>query len=873
MNPKHNSTPPCFASWLLSQFAGMADIEDLMGDLEEGFAEMVRDKGLLRARWYYWRHTFSICFSYALRSRRRSMALSAYYSQGSFGMLHNYTKIAVRNFWKHKLFTSLNIVGLALGMSVCLLALSISVAIIQSDEFHTHKDRIYQINTAIADEEGSSVYGSTFPALGEHMEAEYPFVEAAIEIRTGFRPEVKHHGHLLDFHGYYVDPQFLQVFSFPLLQGDPATALARPNTMVITQAVADKLFRDTDPMGKVLETEEGSFTVTGVMADLKQTHMYFQVLTSQLTMTPTIVQRAEDWQRFRNHYLYLLLEPGVEATTLSNALAQTADLAAEYNPEIGVGLEAVVLDQVVPRWNIHNAIGIGWDYPSMIFFLFIGMVILVPAIFNYTNLSIARALKRAKEIGIRKVVGARKQQIKIQFITETVIMTLLSLIGSILIFIPLQREFLLMVIAAEVLDTTIGWPVIAVFVAFALIIGLVAGLFPALYFSRLSPADSLKGAGTNRSASVSGIKKGLFVAQFGLSMFFIIGIATLARQYRHVFNESHGFQSEQVLTIPFHGQNKQIAIVELANHPDVSAITTSSHLPGIPINQQVEVTPNSKDTLSVVEVFIGDNLVSQLKMELAWGSDDLLATSTKNQESVLVNEQFLRSMAVFEGTEDSLTFTMADGTHARIEGILKDLHFEPLSEQIQPMVFRQSLDHSRYALLTVQSMDIQHTLVNLEMIWQSIDQEVPFEATFLDDEIEKSYSFLRAQIKIFSYLGTLAVVISCLGLLGMVSYTTENRTKEIAIRKIMGASVSGIHLLLARDFIRLIGYSALIAVPVSYLFYDKLFLYFLIRYGLGVGFLEIFASVLFLFLVGSIFIFWQTSNVVRTNPATNLRYE
>ncbi|MEM9327489.1 MAG: ABC transporter permease, partial [Bacteroidota bacterium] len=834
MSQRTEHQPPSIPSWLLTKFAGSADIEDLLGDLEEGFEELAREKGLFRARVHHWRHVLSLCFSYALRSRRHATSYSPYYSSGGFGMFRNYVKIASRNFWKHKLFTVLNLLGLALGMSVCLLALSTSVAIVQSDEFHDNKDRIYQINTVIHDEEGKSTYASTFPAVGPHMESEYPFVEAALEIRPGFRPQVHRHGNLLDFHGYYVDPKFFDAFSFDLLQGDPSSALKAPQTMVLTKSVADKLFRDQDPMGQTLDTEEGSFTVTGVMADLKQTHMYFEVLTSQRTIARNTTPRADDWQQHRGHYLYLLLRPGTTAETLAEALGQTAEIASGHNAEIGISLASAVLDQVVPRWNIRQAMGIGWDYPSMIFFLFIGFVILVPAVFNYTNLSIARAMKRAKEVGIRKVVGAGKRQIKMQFIVETVIMTLLALIGSVFIFIPIQKEFFTMVRAAEVLDTTLNGPVVVVFVSFAVFVGLMAGLFPAVYFSKISPAHSLKGALSGRAASVSGIKKGLFVFQFALSMFFIIGIATMARQYRHVFNDNHGFQSAQVVTLPFLGQNKQVAMEALKSHPDVTAITSSSHLPGVVINTQVEITPNTLDTINVAEVFMGEHFVSQLEMKLLWGSEELGTNSTQNEERVLVNERFLQAIAVFEQSEDSLTFTMGDGTHARIQGVLQDLHFEPLSRDIKPMVFRYSVDESNYALLSVQSQDFQATLVDLERIWSGIDQEVPFEASFLDDEIKKAYYFLRAQIKIFTFLGTLAVVISCLGLLGMVSYTTENRTKEIAIRKIMGASVSGIHLLLARDFLRLIGYSALIAVPLSYFFYDKLFLYFLIRYGLGV---------------------------------------
>ncbi|MEQ9306963.1 MAG: ABC transporter permease, partial [Marinoscillum sp.] len=421
----------------------------------------------------YWLQVISLGFSYSLKKRKTDASYSAYHSNNSLAMMNNYFKIALRNFQKQKLFSTINIIGLALGMSICLLALSISVAIIQSDGFHEKKDRIYQINTYFKNSQDTKTYGSTFPALGDYMEGEYPFIETGLTIHSGFQPVVNQNGNDLDFHGYFVDPEFFDVFSFDLLKGNPQTALSQPNTMVLTEAVAKKLFREVDPMGKVLKTESGDFTVTGVMPDLKQTHLYFQVLTSTYTYerNQPATSKESDWTTYKNHYLYVLLRPGTSKETLSNALTQASLKASAYHPHQIIELESVILDEAVPRWNISNALGIGLDYPSMLFFLFIGLLILLPAIFNYTNLSIARAIKRSKEIGIRKVVGAAKHQVKMQFIVETVVMMMLALAGSFVIFVYIQQEFLDVVAAAEVLETSIRPSLVIVFILFGLIIG------------------------------------------------------------------------------------------------------------------------------------------------------------------------------------------------------------------------------------------------------------------------------------------------------------------------------------------------------------------------------------------------------------------
>ena len=866
--------PPKLAQRLFDWLCGSAFAEDLRGDLDELHTAHLQSKGKFRADLIYWFQVVSLGFSYSLKKRKSDAAYSPYHSSNSLAMMNNYFKIALRNFQKQKLFTTINIIGLALGMSICLLALSISVSIIQSDGFHEKKDRIYQINTFFKDSQDTKTYGGTFPALGDHLEKEYPFIETALTIHSGFRPIVNRNDNQLDFHGYFVDPEFFDVFSFDLVKGNAKTALSKPNTMILTTSVAEKLFRDVDPIGKVVSTESGDFTITGIMPNLKQTHLYFEVLTSTLTYDRNQPSRTDsEWIDFRDHYLYVLLQPETNGETLKGALSQASAKAMEYHPYKTIQLESVVLDEAVPRWNISNALGIGWDYPSMLFFLFIGLLILLPAIFNYTNLSIARAIKRSKEIGIRKVVGAAKHQVKMQFIVETVVMMMLALAGSFILFVYLQQQFLDVVAAAEVLETSTRPSLVIVFVLFGLIIGVLSGIFPAVYFSKLNPVHSLKGGMRSGKLSVSGIKKGLFVFQFGLSLFFIIGVATIARQYQHVFNKNHGFEYAQVLTIPFNAQNKQVAMQELEKHPDVQAITSSSSLPGINMFDDVLVTPNDKDTLPVREVFIGEGFVKNMKMQLEWGNTDDLQLSTQNEEHVLVNEKFFKSIRVFERGFDTLRFTMADGRHARIIGVLKDINYETLSKKISPMVFRQSVDNSQYALLSLQSTDLPKTLTELEQIWQNIDQNVPFEASFLDTEIQRAYQFLTTQIKFFSYLGGLAVTIACLGLLGMVAYTTENRTKEIAIRKILGTTMTGLYLLLAKDFIKLIGLSALLAVPLAYFFYEKIFLYMLISQGLGLGVWEIVGSVLFLFSLGFAFIYWQTSKVAQANPATNLRTE
>ena len=789
-------------------------------------------------------------------------------------MFKNYFKIALRNFSKHKLFTSLNIFGLALGMSVCLLALTISVSIYQSDSWHEKKDRIFQVNTYLADQSKDRTYGSTFHATGNYIKENYPFVDEVVNIRSDFSPSVYQQGNELDFKGYFADNSFFDVFSFELLMGDPTYALQKPFSVVLTEKTAQKLFSEENPIGKTIETDLGTFHVTGVMKDLWQTHFFFEMLASYETFRELSASDLKnDWENYRNNYAYLLLQDGTASSQLAHALNETATHATLFQPDKQIQLKSVKLTDVVPRWNISNAIGIGWDQPSLIFFLTIGFLVLLPAVFNYTNLSIARALKRAKEIGVRKVLGAEKRQIKSQFIVETILMTLLALVGSILLMLPMKREFLSMVYAAQVLNTNLNFYQVATFLTFTLLVGFLASLFPAQYFARLNPVQTLKGEIKNGKNSISGFKKGLFVFQFFLSTVFIIGVGAIGKQYSYVMNNNHGFESDNILSIPFNGIDRQVAVNELASHPDVKAITTTSNLPGVLLPQRIEATSNDLDTIQAIQVYVGDGFVENMKIKLAWGESDAMRSSNQNEELVLVNQLFINSLKVFNTQKDTLQFTLADGTKCRVAGILENFNFEPLSEQINPLMIRYSLEKTDYALLTLNSLDIKKTIAELKETWNSIDQSKVFQATFLEDEIEEAYYFLTVQIKFFSVLSVLAITISCLGLLGMVSYTTENRTKEIAVRKIMGATDQSLYYLLTSDYIKLIGISALLAIPFSYFFYEKVMLRFLIQEGSGLGIIEVVASILFLFAVGAASIYWQTAKVTKANPATKLRYE
>lgn len=619
----------------------------------------------------------------------------------------------------------------------------------------------------------------------------------------------------------------------------------------------------------------GSFRITGILKDPKESQFSFKVLTSFNTyeLVNNIGQENLDWKNYRNNYVYVTLPESSSQTQLDKALAECTQKASQINPLPDLAFRSMRVDHVIPQWLVFNNVGPEWDLPTILGLLAVGMLILLPAVFNYTNLSIARALRRAKEIGIRKVVGADKKQIKAQFIIETIILSIISLILGLGIYHIVAQEFLKIANGSEILNMEVTPSLIIAFIGCAIVVGALSGLFPALYFSKLGILDTLKGKVKNRTGSISGVRKGLFIFQFMISMFFIIGVGAIAKQYTHVFNYNLGFQSTNVLAIPFHNVDKQLVINELNNHPNVQSVTTTSSLPGLSLLDLDILIPNKKDTMLTHTIYVGDNFFQNMKMDLVWGNGLDKATSTANEQLVVVNQRFMRDNRIFDQTADSLMFEMADGRRCRIVGILQDMNFEPLSERIDPLLFFQSKEKSRFLLVSLKSDNIKRTIEEMDKLWHKVDQKAAFEPRFLDDDIEEAYDFLITQIKIFSFLSTMAISICSLGLLGMVSYTTENRTKEIAIRKIMGATIKNLYYTLTKDFIKLIAIASVVGIPLAYLFYDKFFLVVLMRYGKGLGVLEVAVGVIFLFAIGFFSIFWQTGKIARANPATKLRYE
>ena len=881
MENKPNSIqPPKWPGQLLAWYCDPLAAEDLVGDVEELFyCDLQRMSPRKASSKYTWR-TLGLIFSYAIKRRKqhhRERYGTVSWMSGLL-LVNSYLKVGMRSLVRHRFFTLVNVIGMSIGMCVGLLALAAWVDMTEVDDFHTHKDRIYRVVTHYDDGDAKRTYASSSAPLHEQVEATLPGVELVLPLRKGLNTEVvQPQGMEVPITGYYTTPAFFEIFDFPLFSGNASTALEKPFSVVLTQSYAAKLFFEQDPVGKILEVKDlGRFEVTAVVRDHERSHLLFEALVSYSTLAAMEKQDGyrpslRDWGPITDYYTYLLLAGGKDPSEIEKGLEKVAySKFQKQTGKVEYGLQAL---GDIPKSDHYNEPGMAWGYLAISLFFMLALLILLPACFNYANISISLALRRGKEIGLRKVVGGQKRHIFMQFLMETVIVTAVSLFGAIGFFMFIRGEFLsLLVEGSKTFDLEITGDTMLAFVVFALLTGIIAGLFPALHFARLNPINTLRNASSAGKHPGTGTRKGLVVAQFALSLVFIMGVFIIIKQYHYALNYDMGFQQENILDIPLQGVNEDVFRAEFSKLASVKSISMSSSIPGSWESSSTWVRSNEgEDSLQVNQMFVDHNYIDNLELTLLAGTT-FPVQSTSAERHLIVNEQFLRDFDLPSPREAIGRTYLVEDKLLTIVGVVKDFNHMPLREKIGSFFFRCQPWRYSLANLKLSSTNIRQTLKELDNTWQAIAPGQKFRAQFLDDELEKGLAPLISVIKIFGFLGLLAISISCLGLLAMVVFVTESRNKEMGIRKVMGASVAQITFLLSGGFVKLIGWAVVIAVPVTYLFFDKVFLR-IHHYRAVIGPMEILVSILLLLVLGMLTIGSRTIVIARENPVNSLKDE
>jgi len=796
-------------------------------------------------------------------------------------MIKNYLLTAFRNVLRYKGFSLINILGLSLSMSVCMLILVVIQDQYSYDKIHTKSDRIYRVQQVDSLASIGLRMGSNPYALGTELRDNYAFAEQVVILNNTFNVEGLYKDTRLSFSGLYTSTEFFDVFDFQLETGSEEGILDEPYTMVLSWETAEKFFGDENPIGKFIEIDSlNSYKVTGVMAETKKkSHIQFEALISLPTLE--ILDRKRDEPRFVNNWetgwgswIYLLLDNQADLGNIQQTLDQISIEKYKGNEDTNYSFYLQPLDKIVPGPLLGNEIGV---FLPKVFILFLGglaLVIIISAAFNYTSLSVARSMLRAKEVGIRKTFGAFRSQVIYQFLVEAVVIAAISLIFAIVLLQFLLPAFSgmqmmsLLEIRPEQNTQIYLW-----FLIFALLTGILSGVLPAVVISALKPVSVLKGITNVKFFSRLTLRKILLVTQFVFSMVFIISILLIFKQMNFMVNADMGFDSEVVYDINLQGKDFNQVKDQYSQLPEVVHIAASSHIPAEGNVWGVDVRLKMDDEKYEANYFsVDENHIDCMGLELIAGRNFPGNMSTENEKFVIASEMVVEQFQLGSPQEAiGTTLILEDSTLVEIIGVIKDYQYVAVFLNLKPMLLRYVPARYNHAFLRLDSPDMLATVSKLESTWELIDPDHDMDGDFLDGRIKFYYSFFEDIMYTVGFATLLAIIIASFGLLGMATYSTRTRLKEIGVRKVFGAEVNSIILLVSRAYLWLMLIAAVIGGIIAYLV-NNLWLQNLsksVDFGIG----TILAGVFIVVLIGLLTISSQTFKAAHTRPALTLKDE
>jgi len=809
-------------------------------------------------------------------------------------MIKSYIKIAFRQILKHKLFSLLNIFGLAMSMSVCLLLIMVLADQYGYDEFHKNKDRLYRVLSA-RQEKAIPILkprlATSSLVLKDKLKEEYGFIENTTRILQ-FENSFNVEGKVLytDNTGYVVDPSFLKMFSFGWIEGNEATALSQPNSIVLTQEAADKIFPDGNALGQVFEYGDmGNFTITGIMPQPPiRSHIYFDYLISYATVTAMDEENKKRYSVYDEEegniwrgLVYVLLSEDGNRQQLEEVLAQQATAYSERNKHDHYLFQSQAMLDVMPSpgmGDLGNDIGTGTPSVILYFLMSLGFLLMIAACFNYMNLSVARSLKRAKEIGIRKVVGARKKDLIFQFLGEAILISLLSLMLALIFLEGLIPAFYGLDPFLEDAFYLKRTPLVYLsFFLFSLFIGLIAGIFPAFNISSFQPIQAIKQLADTKLFSRVGIRKALVTGQFALSLIFILIVIIVLQQRSHVLNADLGLKTKNLLSVWVNEEvDFDVFSQQIQQIPGVENVSSSSSAMLVGGNSGNMVHFNNRsDSMHLNFNMVAQNYVDFMDIEMLAGENFPKGVNTKDEQFIVLNETATKRMG-FETPADALgvSLMMSDDSDEALKviGITKDFHHDNIwFSTIQPFALRQGGNFQNKLDIRIKEGTDSETLKAIRDTWDGLSPNTGITSFFTDTRMYHLDKFFRMGSSIIGFIGFLTIIISCMGLLGMVIYTVEGRLKEVGIRKILGASEGSLNWHLAKSFMILLGIAILIATPLTILVANLWLDNFVIRMSISPW--MIIVGIGIILGMALLTVFSQTSFAARSNPVDVLRNE
>jgi putative ABC transport system permease protein len=809
-------------------------------------------------------------------------------------MIRNYLKIAFRNLTKYKFISFINVFGLTIGLTCCLLILAFILHELSYDKYQPNKDRVYRVTRSFFNPETGALnlnLSTVAPPFGPLLQNDFKEIEDMTRVLQNGNTAVRYDDKMLtEPNVFFADDRFFDFFKVAILKGNPRTALSGPYSVMMTDETAKKYFGDQDPINKIIKINLGNyfdFKVTGIYKRFpSNTHFHPDVMLSFNTLNDTLVYGAENLRtNFGNNsfFTYIRLPKNYNPNKLIAQFPAFLDRRmtgrSQYKPSQGTSLSLQRLTDIHLTSHTDYEAEENGDIKRVYIFSAIALFILLIACINYMNLSTARSTLRAREIGIRKTVGAQRKEIMVQFLSESVLVSWIAMLlafGLSWILLPWLNK-----ISAQNLDISIllKWQIIIPILLVPFVVGIVSGLYPAIFMSSFQPVKVLKGLLRTGGGNIS-FRKVLVTLQFAISIILIICTAIVFSQMRYMQNKSLGFDREHIVTLPYASElsDKYDAFrTELLENSNIKSAGHSSRIPtgrlldamGSRIMRGDSLAPVTADIKYVVS---DQDFISTYGVKVVAGRGFSRDFST-DTSAFLINESAVKVLG-FKTNEDAIGKDFGYGNRkGKLIGVFNDFHFESMHQKIVPLVLLVPRNANNYGRISIKisGANIPSALSHIENTWKKFLPETPYQFAFLDENFARLYRAEERQKTLFTTFACLAIFIACLGLFGLSAFAISQRIKEIGIRKVLGANITTIVALLSKDFLRLVVLSAIIAFPVAWYFMSKWLQDFAYRISMP-WWVFVIAGIVAA-LIALITISFQAIKAAVANPVKSLRTE
>lgn len=882
MSSSNNHQPPKWLDRLFEWYCHPEQIEVLRGDLYELYQERMENGSKTRADLLFLINVLDLCRPFVMKKRSKNT------QSNQMAMFKNYFKITYRNFTRQKVYSFLNVSGLAIGITCAILIFLYIQDELSYDRFHTKSDRIYRVlehfeSDGVGEHSASLPFptGPTlkndFPRQVEHVVRLFNFQSPTLALANREADKAFNESRL-----FFADSTFLSVFDFELIAGDRASALDEPNSILITKSMARKYFTGEDPMGKTLEYQgRQNLKVTGVLEDAPDNaHFQFDFIVSFSSLKPWFGGNYPRSWYWNPCWTYVVLE---ENTSEDDLASFFPDFVSKYFPEFireDVDLELQPLHDIHLYSKLDYEIQANSNVANIYIFGSVAVFVLLIAGINFINLSTARATKRAKEVGVRKSLGSARSQLITQFVFESVVLTYLSVVIALVIVFLLLPPFNILVEKSITTGALFNSTFLLGLIGLGLVIGLLSGFYPAFVLSSFKSISVLKGA--HQKTKGLNFRRVLVTAQFSISIFLIIGTIIGFNQLGFLQNQDNGFDQENIVMVPVirspMGQHYENFRSLALQSPHILSVTAVEEIVGAKHqvgNYQFEGMDKSRP---FPRFNVRHDFAETMNIDLVAGRDYTRDMITDDTLALVVNESLVKAMD-WGTPEEAINkrFYRRGELKGKVVGVLKDYHFVSKHHEIGPIVIDLNMNPRafnlfiKYLAVKVDGQHVQEAVSDLESSWRELLPNRPFDFFFLDDQLNQSYKAEQKLSQVTIIFSVFAIFVACLGLFGLATFSIERRTKEIGVRKVLGITTAQIIVLLSKEFFYLIVIAFVVAIPVSYFFIQEWLNGFAFRIDLQ--FWPFIVAGMATMLIAGLTIAFHARRASAINPASTLKYE